>query len=608
MKKNNKKKSSIKKRLLFVNAFLVLFLFLGLGYSALSTDLNITGDIQLKEYLEPTLYNVLKSAAEEGTYAKEYTGNHNDSMDSSLSTEKIYHWDADNNDTKANQINARRNVIFGGFCWQMYRTTDTGGVKMIYNGVPSSGQCNATALNRSTSYSDFNSNRFSLSSVGYMYNESYPYISIVKEKYTLYSYNPATSTYKYYISSDVSYDSNTNKYVLNNPTNPTWSSIYSTAEGMYTCLSTTETSCTTVYYIISTYSYGFYCFELTEGHLLNYYNTTLYVGDSYTENNGNFTIVNPTIIQKKDWKNDYSNVINKYLCENTSTCSDMRYILLTQMTIYQAMTTANNYIFASDFTYNETTSTYTLNSDRVQFWDGSQNANQASINTHHYTCKNDTGTCSTIYYIYLIDNIDFYSIELTSGEAIGDALNKMLYSDDVNTTNSIMKNNIENWYRNNLTAYTDKLEDTIFCNDRRISNLAGWNPNGGSVTTQLSFNSSNSTDLSCTRTNDKFSVSNIKAQLQYPVGLMTAPEARLLNSNRVRETSGYAYWLLTPNSTFDDGTKESIVSNGGNLSSMFVDTYDHQTTTHRVRPVISLKPGTEYSSGTGSSADPYIVE
>lgn len=27
------------------------------------------------------------------------------------------------------------NVIFGGYCWQIVRTTDTGGIKMIYNGA-----------------------------------------------------------------------------------------------------------------------------------------------------------------------------------------------------------------------------------------------------------------------------------------------------------------------------------------------------------------------------------------------------------------------------------------------------------------------------------------
>ena len=36
------------------------------------------------------------------------------------------------------------NVIFGNFCWKIIRTTNTGGVKLIYNGIPNNGVCNAT--------------------------------------------------------------------------------------------------------------------------------------------------------------------------------------------------------------------------------------------------------------------------------------------------------------------------------------------------------------------------------------------------------------------------------------------------------------------------------
>ena len=37
------------------------------------------------------------------------------------------------------------NVKFAGFCWKAIRTTDTGGVKMIYNGMPdASGNCTNT--------------------------------------------------------------------------------------------------------------------------------------------------------------------------------------------------------------------------------------------------------------------------------------------------------------------------------------------------------------------------------------------------------------------------------------------------------------------------------
>ena len=34
-----------------------------------------------------------------------------------------------------------RNIIFGNFCWQVVRTTETGGTKLIYNGEPVDGKC-----------------------------------------------------------------------------------------------------------------------------------------------------------------------------------------------------------------------------------------------------------------------------------------------------------------------------------------------------------------------------------------------------------------------------------------------------------------------------------
>ena len=36
------------------------------------------------------------------------------------------------------------NVIFGGFCWKIVRTTESGGIKLIYNGTPTDGTCNNT--------------------------------------------------------------------------------------------------------------------------------------------------------------------------------------------------------------------------------------------------------------------------------------------------------------------------------------------------------------------------------------------------------------------------------------------------------------------------------
>ena len=37
-------------------------------------------------------------------------------------------------DTEGKDVVKKNNVLFGGFCWKIVRTTDTGGIKIVYNG------------------------------------------------------------------------------------------------------------------------------------------------------------------------------------------------------------------------------------------------------------------------------------------------------------------------------------------------------------------------------------------------------------------------------------------------------------------------------------------
>ena len=70
------------------------------------------------------------------------------------------------------------NVIFGDYCWQIVRTTNTGGIKMIYNGaVTGNGQTceNTVHADRIISSSPFNIDYESMSDVGYMSNTRYPH-------------------------------------------------------------------------------------------------------------------------------------------------------------------------------------------------------------------------------------------------------------------------------------------------------------------------------------------------------------------------------------------------------------------------------------------------
>ena len=68
--------------------------------------------------------------------------------------------------------NVDNRVIFANFCWRIVRTTETGGVKLIYDGVPSNGQCNNTGDNSTIGSSSFNSSRNNAKYVGYKYGSS----------------------------------------------------------------------------------------------------------------------------------------------------------------------------------------------------------------------------------------------------------------------------------------------------------------------------------------------------------------------------------------------------------------------------------------------------
>ena len=236
--------------------------------------------------------------------------------------------------------------------------------------------------------------------------------------------------------------------------------------------------------------------------------------------------------------------------------------------------------------------------------------------THHYSCNNTTGTCSTVRYYYYSN----YYIELTGGTTIEEALVEMLSAEDVNKTNSTIKTVVDNWYQSNMTNYTDYIEDTVYCNDRSFSTTgdytyekSGWNPNGGRLTgiyTYLYFGASQRTtlDLSCSNITDRFSTQNTKAKLTYPVGLLTMDEALLGRttakylSDSYYLKSGSYYWLSSPYYVNYGDAVECFVHSAGDLNSSLVNT------PFGVRPALSLVSGTVYSEGDGSKDSPYIIE
>ena len=335
------------------------------------------------------------------------------------------------------------NVLFAGFCWKIVRTTETGGVKIVYNGIQKNGSCNNTGTDSQIGRSVFNSSYNSPSYVGYMYNKVYAY-------------------------------------------------------------------------------------------------------------------------------------------------SD------------KSMSSESNIVFGNSFTY--ANGTYTLKDTKtVATWSSGYN----TINNNHYTCMTTGTTCSSIYYVYYASSSNAYYITLTNGKSVNDALNEMLYADDVNKNDSTIKTYIDSWYESNIKdKYDNKLEDTVFCNDRSMSNESsnGWNPIGGSTSTSLQFKNYNANQsLVCANETDRFSMSNPKAKLKYPIGLLSLPELSLSGYGSSHYyNNGQYVWLASPFSFISNDAYVGLADSGGLAGSDVVDSGG-------VRPSVSIQPGTSFSSGDGSFTNPFVI-
>ena len=153
-------------------------------------------------------------------------------------------------------------VLFANFCWRIVRTTETGGVKLIYDGKPSNGQCNNTGEATTIGTFAFNLDNHSPAYVGYMHNVAYKANKI----------DIATLSGNIVFGNDATYDAGTKKYTLKDTktlTNPSnWANEYSSYADRYhyTCFSS-GTTCQSVYYIYTNNYRNMYAYflELVNG-------------------------------------------------------------------------------------------------------------------------------------------------------------------------------------------------------------------------------------------------------------------------------------------------------------------------------------------------------
>ena len=366
-----------------------------------------------------------------------------------------------------------------------------------------------------------------------------------------------------------SYTKEGNTYTLTDTSTMNWSTDSASIIGKYTC-GDTNTSCANPYYVVSKEND-------TTGYVLKMGVSTNYaqIGSSAFNSSSN----SPSYVGYM--YNDVYTYNSKSLSSNT-----------------------NNYYYGESFTYNN--GTYTLN-NTVQFADVSNSTNKTSLNTHHYTCfKASDNTCSEMYYIYYLSGTTPYYIKLNGNETGPDALNKMVNNNDINVKDSTIKRFIDGWYAMNLkgTEYESKLEDTVFCNDRTIDDIGAWSETG-TLGTTLKFNAyNNKYYLKCPNKRDAFTVSDTEkgnSALTYPVGLLTTAEHSLIGNKAANKTNVW-YWASAPYSFSGSVAYERYVRSDGSWYG-----YDFVYRTGGARPAVSLIPGLNFVSGTGTTEDPFIV-
>ncbi|MBR5670056.1 BsaA family SipW-dependent biofilm matrix protein [Candidatus Saccharibacteria bacterium] len=262
--------------------------------------------------------------------------------------------------------------------------------------------------------------------------------------------------------------------------------------------------------------------------------------------------------------------------------------------------------------------TYTLSEDAISgTW---ANKRVESAARYHYFCTNGATSCSNTQIAY-ITNYNYggtiYYLPLNGYDDIEAAKAAMF----TNTTDSNAKRVVESWFESKHLD-DNKLEDAVFCNDRSYYSgaIKSKDSVGNGATGFYGFynvygrnvygdeNGVIKPSLECTNSRDAFQVSNTNAELNHKIGLPTADEMTLAGVpwfERQSDTQNYLYtgryaWLASPSYVGEDYTDMMRWNES-------LHTY-YAGDTEALRPMVVLKAGTVFTSGTGLKTDPYIVE
>ena len=265
-------------------------------------------------------------------------------------------------------------------------------------------------------------------------------------------------------------------------------------------------------------------------------------------------------------------------------------------------TSTKKYDFGTGYTFDEATKKFTLTGTIKQLtW---KDNHDEIVNNKLYSCLNFNSPC------VLVHRVTGYSSDT---EMLTQRINygSNNYQDTLlNTKDSTVKIKIDEWYKNNLLAYTSKLADETFCNDRSIASGTGYKIDEITIYGALDRNAKNKTpSLKCKQSTDKFRLDNVKAKLDYPVALITIDEASfaggvydIQNTNYYLYNGKWYYSMSPSRISYQSSNPYILIIYGG----IFIGA-GAKTGHVGVRPVINLKSDILITKGDGSALNPFVI-
>ncbi len=318
------------------------------------------------------------------------------------------------------------------------------------------------------------------------------------------------------------------------------------------------------------------------------------------------------LVYKRDLINNSNNYLEyKYTCGNVSSvCTEDNLSIIKEYSSYDGLTAyKNDAYYGSDVSWDGTK--YTL--INPQPFDVL--LSDEEISSHHFVCLGiRERSCEKVAYIISTDYWDekYIAVLFENGKKDINELRKSMMENNIH--DSYYKLVIDEWFHKNMVKYQDYLEDAVWCNDRKSLNEDGsWYKIDGNINSKYSLMADyayihdNPThglnysydfnyvlSLKCENETDRFSMDNPKAQLKYPVAMLTYNEMGLLYNKNAK---------VLPTSM----NSLSVTSSGGMV--IIMDSGSIRTSDgYSIVPAISLKYGTEYVSGDGSASNPYVVD